>query len=125
VAATPTVAQVTTNPVPVARAGAAVVNLPVCAGQPTVDDTPTLMSIIRTSGMNTFYVSPEAPCYVHFTGANTLPAGTKLMGTPGRSILRLFTGTAGQTGARDNLMYIGNSDITVAGGLPGEPHLRC
>jgi len=37
------------------------------------------------------------------------------MGTPGRSILRLFTGTAGQTAARDNLLYIGNSNITVEG----------
>jgi hypothetical protein len=65
--------------------------------------------------MNAFYVSPEAPCYVNFTGKNTLPAGTKLMGTPGRSILRLFTGAAGTATARDNLMYIGNSDITIEG----------
>jgi hypothetical protein len=65
--------------------------------------------------MNNFYLSPEAPCYVHFTNSNVLPAGTKLMGTPGRSVLRLFTGAAGQISARDNLMYIGNSDIASEG----------
>jgi hypothetical protein len=99
----------------VMRPGGAVVNLPVCAGSASVDDTALLMSIIRTSGMNSFYVSPEAPCYVHFTGQNMLPAGTKLMGTPGRSILRLFTSAAGTAAAQENLMYIGNSDITIEG----------
>lgn len=97
------------------RPGGAVVNLPVCAGSASVDDTALLMSVIRTSSMNTFYVSPEAPCYVHFTGENILPSGTKLMGTPGRSILRLFTGAAGTAAVQDNLMYIGNSDITIEG----------
>ena len=97
------------------RAGAAVVNLPVCSGSPSIDDTPALMSIIHSSTMNTFYVSPEAPCYVHFTGSNALPAGTKLMGTPGRSVLRLYTGGSGQTAVKDNLMVITNSDVTIEG----------
>lgn len=99
----------------VSRPGGAVVNLPVCTGSASVDDTGLLMSVIRTSSMNIFYVSPEAPCYVHFTGQNMLPAGTKLMGTPGRSIFRLFTGVSGTAAAQDNLMYIGNSDITIEG----------
>lgn len=58
--------------------------------------------------MNTFFVSPFRPCYVHFTGANALPAGTHLVGTPGRSVLRLFTPS-------DNLLSINKPDITIEG----------
>lgn len=88
--------------------GAGAVNLPVCGGSPGFDDTPGLINIIKNSTMNTFFVSPLQPCYVHFTGANGLPAGTRLVGTLGRSVLRLFT-------ASDNLLSIGKSDITIEG----------
>jgi hypothetical protein len=82
--------------------------LPACHGDPTIDDTPMLATVIQKSNEHIWEVNPAADCYVHFTGANALPAGTKLEGTPAGGTLHLFT-------AADNLFSLNHSDITLDG----------
>lgn len=82
--------------------------LPPCHGDPTIDDTPMLAQVIQRSNASIWQVNPAADCYVHFTGANALPAGTKLEGTSAGGTLHLFT-------AADNLFSLNHADITLDG----------
>ena len=82
--------------------------LPACHGDPAIDDTPMLAQVVQRSNASIWQVNPAADCYVHFTGANALPTGTKLEGTPAGGTLHLFT-------AADNLFSLNRPDITLDG----------
>ncbi len=80
--------------------------LPPCHGDPTYDDTPALAQVIANSNSSTWTIYPGKDCYVHFSGATGLPAGTHLSGTRTSAVLHLFAPT-------DNLFSIGKPDITL------------
>ena len=82
--------------------------LPACHGDPTIDDTPMLATVIAKSNEHIWEVNPAADCYVHFTLANALPAGTKIEGTSAGGTLHLFT-------AADNLFSLNHADVTLDG----------
>jgi Nitrous oxidase accessory protein len=82
--------------------------LPPCHGDPKIDDTPALYAVITKSDANLFTVFPGRDCYVNFSGAYTLPAGTTLAGKPSRSVLHAFNPAA-------NLFAITRPDITLEG----------
>jgi len=91
-----------------AQNSGAAFNLPPCAGDSATDDTPILWNAMRQSSSSIFFLSPSRTCYVNFAGPFRLPVGIKLIGTPGRSILRPYT-------TSKSLAQIDNSDITFEG----------
>ncbi len=91
-----------------AQTTGAAFNLPACAGISTVDDTPILWNAMSLASSNVFFLSPAKICHVNFVGGFSLPAGTRLVGTPGRSVLRPFTNS-------QSLAVINHSDITLEG----------
>ncbi len=91
-----------------AQTTGAAFNLPACAGNPAIDDTPMLWRALNTSSSNVFFLSPARECYVNFVNAYTLPRAIKIVGTPGRSVLTPFTQTK-------SLAVVSNSDLVIEG----------
>lgn len=91
-----------------AQNSGAAFNLPPCAGDSATDDTPILWNAMKQSSSSIFFLSPAKTCYVNFAGSFRLPGGIKLIGTPGRSLIRPFT-------TSKSLAEIDSSDITFEG----------
>src|SRR5450631_2700688 len=91
-----------------AQTSGAAFDLLSCAGNRAIDDTPALWNAMSQPSSNVFFLSPEKVCYVNFVGLYALPAGVKLVGTPGRSVLRPFS-------PLKNLAVLSNSDISLEG----------